>query len=392
MQGQASEKKRKLPAGIRQRHSRSCPGGKCDCPVEASVYDARESREQGRIVKIRKTFTGPGALAAAKNWRRDAGSLVASGQIKQEKRQRLGDAIAEWLEKCEKGERLSPRTHRPYAPSTLRDYRSDLSRFVLSEIGHLYLGDVTRGHVERVIEKMNGEGYSGQTVRNAIVPLQAFYRYKKLPFDPTANLDLPEPGRARDRAETPAGAVALLEALEGDTRDIYAAAFYSGLRRGELQALRVEDVLEDRLRVRRSWDQVDGDKEPKSRAGLRDVPILSLLRPILERRCEGRAADAFVFGTDGAPFSPNTLRDNAIKQWGATDLEPITLHECRHSYITWLDACVSEARADRYAGHANTSVQRRYRHLLPGQLAEDAALLEDYLAGSIAGKVVTLAS
>lgn len=42
----------------------------------------------------------------------------------------------------------------------------------------------------------------------------------------------------------------------------------------------------------------------------------------------------------------------------------------------------SEARADRYLGHAGTTVSDRYRHRLRGQLATDAALLDDYLVGS----------
>jgi hypothetical protein len=41
-------------------------------------------------------------------------------------------------------------------------------------------------------------------------------------------------------------------------------------------------------------------------------------------------------------------------------------------------------------GHSIRTVSGRYRHQLDGQLAEDAATLERYLAGAIAGKVVPL--
>jgi integrase len=408
MQSQRNESKRKLPTGIRERHSRNCQsrvGGKCDCAptIEASVYDARETRRQGRIVKIRRSFTGKGALAAAKGWQRDAGAQVARGEIKFERKQRLDDAAAEWLGKCERGE-VRSRRRIPYSASTLRDYRSDLGRFVLPELGHLPVADITRGELQAIIERMNGEGYAGQTVRNAIVALQAFYRWRKPPIDPTINLDLPEPGARRERAATPAEAEALLAALDGDAHDVYAAAFYSGLRRGELQALRVEDVHADRISVSRSWDPVTGEKPPKSKAGIRDVPVVDQLRPILERRCEGRSPRAFVFGTDEAPFTPNNVRRHAEKHWAAAavgaflqgadaELVPIGLHEARHSFSTWLDhAGVSETRADRYMGHANPSVQARYRHQLEGQLAEDVARLEEWLVGTAAGKVVALAS
>jgi hypothetical protein len=41
-------------------------------------------------------------------------------------------------------------------------------------------------------------------------------------------------------------------------------------------------------------------------------------------------------------------------------------------------------------GHANPSVANRYRHQLDGQLADDAARLDEYLSGATAGKVVRL--
>ena len=66
-------------------------------------------------------------------------------------------------------------------------------------------------------------------------------------------------------------------------------------------------------------------------------------------------------------------------------------HEARHTFATWLDhAGLSEARADRYMGHSLGAVN--YRHLLPGQIAEDAKLVGAYLAGATAGKVVALAA
>jgi len=104
----------------------------------------------------------------------------------------------------------------------------------------------------------------------------------------------------------------------------------------------------------------------------------------------GRRGDELVFGrTPHAPFTPSFVQDKADDAWA--ELERVTLHECRHSYSTYLDAAgVSETRADRYMGHANPSVANRYRHQLEGQLAEDAARLDAYLSGAAAGKVVQL--
>ena len=72
-------------------------------------------------------------------------------------------------------------------------------------------------------------------------------------------------------------------------------------------------------------------------------------------------------------------------------MEWFGLHEARHSFSTFMDhAGVSETRADRYMGHSARGVAGRYRHLLPGQIAEDAKRVDEYLAGTNAGKVVEM--
>jgi integrase len=409
---------RKLPTGIRIRHARGCKGGsacKCDS-FEASVYDARASRKAGftvkdgkrkqKIILIRKTFSGPGALAAAKNWRRDAAPQVARGEVTAQPRRRLEDAANEWLAKCEAGEILSKR-RTAFAPGTIRDYRADLERYVFPTLGHRPFADVTADDLQQIIDRMNGDGLAGQTVRNVVVAVQSFYRRQRGVIDPTINLELPQPGGKRERAATVQEAETLLAVLGDDVRDIYATAFYAGLRRGELQALRVQDVDFDAgtISIERSWDQVDGPKDPKSRAGRRQVPIPDTLRPFLASHLEGKPGD-LVFGrTADQPFVPNSVRRHAEKAWvvaavgafltrtaPAVELVPIELHACRHSYATWLDhAGVSEIRAARYLGHSLGSVTAGYTHRLEAQLAEDGRRIEEYLSGAASGKVVALA-
>jgi integrase len=154
----------------------------------------------------------------------------------------------------------------------------------------------------------------------------------------------------------------------------------------------VADVAQDSIAVERGWDDYAGPIDPKSKAGVRKVPLPETLRAILSEHVEqsGRRGDELLFGpTPYAPFTPSFAQDKADEAWAR--LKRVTLHECRHSYSTYLDAAgVSETRADRYMGHSNPSVANRYRHQLEGQLAEDAARLDAYLAGALAGKVVQL--
>ncbi len=67
-------------------------------------------------------------------------------------------------------------------------------------------------------------------------------------------------------------------------------------------------------------------------------------------------------------------------------LEPITLHECRHTYVSLMHAAsVPLERIGDYVGHSGTYMTERYRHLVEGQGAKDAAGLDEFLNGAHRG-------
>ena len=104
----------------------------------------------------------------------------------------------------------------------------------------------------------------------------------------------------RERIADPAEAEALIAAVPDRDRAIWATAMYAGLRRGELQALRVGDVdlAAGVIRVERGWDEKEGEIELKSNAGRRRVPIAAVLRDYLleHKLATGREGDQLMFG------------------------------------------------------------------------------------------------
>jgi len=182
--------------------------------------------------------------------------------------------------------------------------------------------------------------------------------------------------------------------VPADDRPIWATAFYAGLRLGELRALDVDHVGEHSVAVEWGWDPKAGRIDPKSAAGVREVPIPAILRAILDEHIErtGRSGDELIFGrTPTAPFTQTHVQDRADDAWTTAGLQRVSFHSARHFHKSAMHhAGISQSRADTYAGHADGRVGNRYRHILPGQLAEDAALLNRYLVGEAAGKVVRL--
>ena len=99
----------------------------------------------------------------------------------------------------------------------------------------------------------------------------------EISIDPTDGLEMPAIRGRRERVASRAEAASLIAALPHDERAFWATAFYAGLRRGELRALRWSDVdLRARpalIHVRRTWDDKEGEVEVKTDAGFRTVPV-----------------------------------------------------------------------------------------------------------------------
>jgi integrase len=156
--------------------------------------------------------------------------------------------------------------------------------------------------------------------------------------------------RRRTRIAAPVEALTLINNAPAEDRALWATAFYAGLRRGELQALTWDgvDLAAGLISVECSWDQKQGPVEPKSAAGFRRTPIAAVLRDYLvqHRVTQDKDKRALVFGlTDGAPFSPSTVAQRAERAWRAGGLEPVTLHECRHTFATLMIAAGVNAKA-----------------------------------------------
>jgi integrase len=404
--------------GITERHGRSCAskgGARCNCgftrdqgPYQAWYYDKRALNANGtKGRKVRRTFSGPGSLSAAKIWRTDATREVRLKQLRAPTKKTVREAVEEFLRGAEVGEIRNKRKE-PYKPSVIRQYRSALEKRFLPEFGDWRISDVENADLIVLKERLQGEGISDSTVRNVFVPVQAIFRRAKrmrdIAINPAEDLDLPAGGTGRERAATPSQAAELIEALPEEDQALWATAFYAGLRRGELRALRVADINETCIHVEYGWDDREGQQAPKSLSGRRDVPLTKTLRAFLTAHLErtGRIGEDLVFGRDAAlPFTPHHISDRADKAWNEVNekraedelppLERYTLHEARHSFSTWLDATgISEERSDRYMGHSRGGVASRYRHLLPGQLADDARKIDEYLAGAVAGKITSI--
>jgi integrase len=220
------------------------------------------------------------------------------------------------------------------------------------------------------------------------MPLRAICRRSlirgDLQINPTHGLELPAQGASRDRVASPEEGAVLIAALPAGDRPIWATAMYAGLRLGELQALHWEDIDFERgiIRVRRSWDRYEGEVEPKSKAGTRSVPIAAILRRELIRHRGSSTGTGFAFGrSPERPFSHSGVVVRAYRLWREGRLDPIGLHECRHTFASLMIAAGVNVKALQvFMGHSSITVTLDlYGHLMPGSEDEAAALLDAYM-------------
>ena len=79
------------------------------------------------------------------------------------------------------------------------------------------------------------------------------------------------------------------------------------------------------------------------------------------------------------PFTPTAVRRRALTAWRRAGLEPIGLHECRHTFASLvIPAGVNAKAISAYLGHASTTFDL-YGRLMPGNEDEVVALVEAYL-------------
>ncbi len=389
----------KRSPGIRRRHSAGCPvlddtDARCSCSAgyEASVFD----RSTGR--KIRRSFP---TLAAARSWRADAEHGVRRGTLRAADPLTVNDAADALIAGMEAGS-VRTRSGDPYKPSAIRAYRAALELHVRPELGAMRLSDVQRRHVQRLADRLVGDGLSPSSVRNALMPLRVIFRRALrdglVAVNPCDRVDLPVNRGRRDRIVAAEHAAELLETLESPRdRAVWATALYAGLRRGELMALRWSDVdlAGGVLHVQRSYDPKAREYvEPKSRSGRRRVPIAGALHDALVEHRHERADDSpgeLAFGDDGRPFAYEPLLDRARDAWARAELEPVGLHGARHTAASLMIAAGVNVKAlSEFLGHASITITLdRYGHLLPGSLAEATALLDAYLAGAADARAVS---
>lgn len=210
--------------------------------------------------------------------------------------------------------------------SDAKTKRTRWRKWISGRLGTLTPANVTRAHVEDLRDELDAsirawerEGraedrVSGKTAMNVWSALTSSFkammsskrrdlRVLEARTNPCTGVEPPGDRDSRKARRKPflypREAMALLacEAIPLEWREVHAIAAYLYLRPGELRVLTWADVdLNARIvSVAKAWDyEAEKVKPPKTRNGVRRVPIESEIAPLLTRLREGKAATDLV--------------------------------------------------------------------------------------------------
>ena len=178
-------------------------------------------------------------------------------------------------------------------------------------------------------------------------------------------------------------------------------ALFTGLRRGELLALRWANVdlegkaISVRAVLQETKAGVAFKDTTKTKAGRRVVTlpgiVVTVLRDIRRQQLEERIAlglgklpdDALVFpARDGGPSRPTNLSSGWAVVADAIGLAGVTFHALRHTHASMLiSAGIDVVRVSKRLGHANPAVTlKTYAHLFDKQDDKSAEAIEATVA------------
>jgi integrase len=271
-------------------------------------------------------------------------------------------------------------------PSTCANIESDVRVHLAPFFAGKTLDAIGYRDVADLIAALEGKGLAPKTIRNVVASLSAIYNFARAPqrrwasSNPCEGVELPAvPETTEVRFLTLEEVDALIAHLPQGMflkvdRALFLAAALTGLRKGELVALRWRDVdrAAQRIRVRRNYTRgVFGT--PKSRRSARAVPLAEEVAHALDRLREQsrwQGDDDLVFAhpeTGGVLAKANISRRMLVALKAAGVGEGHRFHDLRYAFGTRAAAAGVPMRTlQEWMGHRDIQTTMIYADYSPG--------------------------
>lgn len=279
----------------------------------------------------------------------------------------FGKFAAEWLE-----------TTVHLRPSSVYNYNALLRKYVLPVFAKAPIAAIERVHVQKWVAKMQADGASPGTIRNAYRILSKVLteaeKSRMIVVNPARGIPLPRSEKQEMCFLTPEQISRLADAIEPRFKALILMAGYTGLRFGELCALKVSslDLLRGSVQVRESISEVAGVAHvvPPKTGERRTVPLPRFLCDVLTAHlAEYPSKDGYVFTSpEGMLLRKNFYARYYKPAVKRAELNPaLRFHDLRHSAASIaINLGANVKIVQNMLGHASaTMTLDTYSHVFP---------------------------
>ena len=276
--------------------------------------------------------------------------------------------------------------------ATQAHYKYVVNTHLLPVFGNVQLRLISRESIQTFLAEKLKQGLSWGTVKHCratlgtILGTAEFWGY--IENNPVRKTRLPRRGlRPEKTVLTPEQLSSLLQRLPEPSGSLVWLLLLTGLRIGELLALRWQDVdlQAGFLRVSRTLYEGRFD-EPKTHSSKRTVPLSAKGTEILKAVRPGapKPGDLVFCSKKGTPLCRRNLRNRQLDPvCEELKIPRIGWHSLRHSNATLLDAVGTPlGTVQSLLGHSTAEITRgTYIHSLPNGAKEAVQKVEDLLTG-----------
>jgi integrase len=321
---------------------------------QATVYIGRDS--DGK--QLRKYVTA-NTEKECKKKARELEMDIEEGKFINISNIRVGKWLDEWLELNKNA----------LATSTYVLYKGYIKNHYKPSFGNLKLSQLNEIHIKKFInDKL--ETQAQNTVRKLIFVLRKALNEGLKDKSPMNDIEVPSKQKTRFRLITEDEFNIIHQEAKKTIFDecIILLAAWGGMRRGEIFALKPDDIFANESIIRIdeassiSDDGIYKDKRPKSENGFRDVTIPKYLMDLIEkyRLSQGKITDRLF------DMRPDRYSHRFKELLNRTTLcgENIVFHDLRHYHASWL---YKNGMPDLYSaerlGHDINTLKQIYQHM-----------------------------
>lgn len=227
------------------------------------------------------------------------------------------------------------------AAQTLRGYKPAYAR-AINELGNTFVKDITPRDMSAIFKRMAIQGFSKKTISNQRIIYNQILDYAvvngDIQFNPCASVKLPSNAK-KSTVIKPASNDDEARILNSDHPWLFPFfALLTGLRKQEILALQWKDIDFDEniISVTKAIEHIGQTphiKSTKTESGVREVPLLDILRAKIE--VMRGDPDAYIFSQSNGilPLTENQF-ERAYKKYCDDVGISCSSRQLRHSYAT----------------------------------------------------------